>query len=229
RGMELFVDMGLAQAIIPEMLEMKGVPQGPPDAPTGDLWDHVLRVLDLLGPEPSFPLALAALLHDVGKKRTIGRTPDRYTFYNHEHVGRRLAYEICLRLKLSTDERERVEWLIEKHQVLCDVRQMRTSKLKTLLHHAGIRELLTLHQADALASGRSTEHVEYCERLLEEWSPSDLNPPPLLTGHDLAARGLTPGPLFKRLLDAVREAQLEGSVRTASEAQELVEQLLKPE
>src|SRR5207248_4327575 len=53
RGVELFVDMGLAQAVIPELLEMKGVPQGPPDAPTSDLWDHVLRVLDLLGPEPS--------------------------------------------------------------------------------------------------------------------------------------------------------------------------------
>ena len=50
-----------------------------------------MRVLDLLGPEPSFPLALAALLHDVGKPRTVGRTPDRYTFYYHEHVGRRLA------------------------------------------------------------------------------------------------------------------------------------------
>src|SRR5262249_19009226 len=119
RGMELFVDMGLAQVVIPELLEMKGVPQGPPDAPTGDLWEHGLRVLALLGPEASFPLAFAALLHDIGKKRTMGRTPDRYTFYNHEHVGRRLASEICRRLKLSNDERERIEWLVEKHQYLC--------------------------------------------------------------------------------------------------------------
>ena len=61
-----------------------------------DLWEHVLRVLDLLG-GASFPLAFAALLHDVGKPRTAARTPERYTFYYHEPVGRRLASEICLR------------------------------------------------------------------------------------------------------------------------------------
>jgi poly(A) polymerase len=225
-GVQLLYDLGLAKAILPELLPMKGLPQGPPAAPTGDLWGHVLRVLELLGPSPSFPLAFAALLHDVGKPRTVGRTPDRYTFHYHEHVGRRLASEIALRLKLSNVERERIEWLVEKHQVLCDVRQMRTSKVKGLLAHPGIRELLALHRADALASGRDTAHVDYCERLLGEWSQADLNPPPLLTGHDLTRHGLEPGPLFKRLLDAVREAQLDGTLTTPKQALELVDRLL---
>jgi poly(A) polymerase len=227
RGINLLYDLGLAAAILPEILPMKGLPQGPPGAPTGDLWDHVLRVLELLGPEPSFPLAFAALLHDIGKPRTLARTPDRYTFYDHEHVGADLAKDICARLKLSTAERERVTWLVRKHQFLCDARHMRPHKLKMTLAHPGIRELLALHRADALASGRSTDHVEYCEQRLREWSPEELNPPPLLTGHDLTAMGLTPGPLFKRLLDAVREAQLDGTVKTAAEARELVERLLK--
>ena len=225
-GMALLMDLGLAEGVLPEVVPMRGLPQGPPDAPTGDLWDHVLRVLDLLGPDVSFPLALAALLHDVGKPRTVGRTPDRYTFYYHEHVGRRLASEICLRLRLSTDERERVEWLVEKHQYLCDVRGMRTSKLKTLLAHPGIRELLALHRADALASRRGTEHVEYCEQLLREWSAEDLNPPPLLSGHDLVRLGLEPGPLFKELLIAVREAQLDGTIKTPKSALDLVAERL---
>jgi poly(A) polymerase len=182
-------------------------------------------VLALLGPDPSFPLALAALLHDVGKRRTVGRTPDRYTFHSHEEVSRRLASEICLRLKLSNAERERVEWLVKKHQFLCDARQMTTSKLKGTLAHPGIRELLALHRADALASGQPTDHVDYCERLLAEWSQADLNPPALLTGHDLTRYGLEPGPLFKLLLDAVREAQLDGAVQTTKQALEMVDQL----
>jgi poly(A) polymerase len=225
RGMALLGDTGLAAAVLPEVVPMMSLAQGRPDAPTGTLWEHVLRVLDLLGPEPSFPLALAALLHDVGKPRTVGRTPDRYTFYNHEHVGKRLASEICLRLKLPTAERERVEWLVEKHQYLCEVRTLRASKLKTILAHPGIRELFALHRADALASDRTIEHVEYCEGLLREWTPADLNPPPLLTGHDLAGLGLEPGPVYKQLLDAVREAQLEGTVTTPEQALELARRL----
>jgi poly(A) polymerase len=226
RGLQLLDELGLVAVLLPELLLMKGLPQGLPGAPNGDLWDHVVRALELLSPEASFPLALAVLLHDVGKPRTVARTPERYTFYYHEHVGRRLASEICLRLRLSNEERERIEWLVERHQYLSEVRQMRTSKLKQVLVHPGIRELLALHRVDALAAGRSTEHVEYCERLLEEWTESDLNPPPLLTGHDLTRHGLEPGPLFRRLLDAVREAQLEGTLTTPQQALELVDRLV---
>lgn len=225
-GVNLLHDLGLIAPLFPELLPMKGLPQGPPQSPTGDLWDHVIRVLELLGDEVSFPLAFATLLHDVGKPRTVGRTPDRYTFYYHEHVGRRLAGEICGRLKLSNAERERVEWLVEKHQFLCEARQMRASKLKMTLVHAGIQELLALHRADALASGRSIDHVGYCEGLLREWTDADLNPPPIITGNDLIHHGVAQGPLYKKLLDAVREAQLEGTVTTMAQALEMVDRLL---
>jgi poly(A) polymerase len=222
----LLDESGLVPPLLPELVPMQGLPQGPPDAPTGDLWGHTLRVLELLGDEVSFPLAFATLLHDVGKPRCVGRTPDRYTFHGHEHIGRRMAGEICLRLKLSNADRERIEWLVERHQFLCEVQQMRTSKLKTTLAHPGIRELLALHRADAEASGRSTEHVDYCEDLLHKWSKEELNPPPLIDGHDLTRLGHKPGPLFKYLLDGVREAQLDGTITTRAQALELVEQLL---
>ena len=147
-----------------------------PDAPAGDLWEHVLLVLDHLGPAPSFPLAFAALLHDVGKPRTVGRTPERYTFHGHEHVGRRMASEICLRLKLSNDERERVEWLVEKHQILADARQMRTSKLKTLWSIPASASCSTCTAPTPSRRGKDTAHVDYCEQLLKEWTVNDLNP-----------------------------------------------------
>ena len=104
---------------------------------------------------------------------------------------------------------------------------MRPSKLKPILAHPGIHELIALHRADALASGRSIDHVEYCEQLLRDWTERDLMPPPLLTGDDLKQRGLQPGPHFKTLLDAVREAQLDGTIGTAADAWALVERLLR--
>jgi tRNA nucleotidyltransferase/poly(A) polymerase len=222
-GMKLMLDAGLVKPVMPELLPMKKLPQGRPSAPTGDLWDHVMRVLELLGPDVSFPLALATLLHDVGKPRCIGRGPDYYTFYYHEHIGRRMANEIGLRLKLSNFERERVEWLVEKHQILADARRMKMSKLKKLFDHPGIRELLHLHRADALASGKSLDHVEFCEQLLGDY----IRPEPYVTGEDLIKIfGLKPGPEFKEILDAVYDAQLEGSVNSHDEALEFVRQMI---
>jgi poly(A) polymerase len=226
-GLDLLYELGLVEHVLPGVEQMKGLKQGPPAAPVGDLWDHVLRVLDLLGPSPSFPLALAALLHDVGKPRTVGRTPERYTFHSHEHVGARMANDLCLRLRLSNEERARTVWLVEKHQYLCDAPRLRPSKLKQVLGHPWVRDLLALHRADALAWGKPTDHVDYCERRLSEWSADDLDPDPLLTGNDLLKLGIPQGPLYKRLLDAVREAQLDGTIKVSAEALELVKRLFK--
>jgi poly(A) polymerase len=233
RGLRLMDELHLVGPILPELLEMKGLPQGPPAAPTGDLWEHVLKVMELLEgptwPEPrpvAFPLAFGALLHDIGKRRTFGRTPEKFTFHGHEHVGKRIASDICLRLKLANVERLRVELLVEKHQYLCDAPVMRASKLKQILVHPGIGELLALHRADSLAAGKPTAHVEFCERILRETPPEELNPPPLVNGDEVMARfSLKPGPLIKELLDAVREAQLEWTIRTKADAFELVKRL----
>jgi poly(A) polymerase len=97
-----------------------------------------------------------------------------------------------------------------------------------ILVHPGIHELLALHRADARASGRSEDHVNFCEQCLDQWSPQDLDPPPLITGDDLVRHGLEPGPNFKPWLDAVREAQLEGTITTAEEAIALVFRLRVP-
>jgi poly(A) polymerase len=69
--------------------------------------------------------------------------------------------------------------------------------------------------------------VEFCEELLAKWTQADLDPPPLVSGHDLVQLGLSPGPRFKELLDLVREAQLDGRIGSAAEAHQLVRTLLE--
>jgi poly(A) polymerase len=93
--------------------------------------------------------------------------------------------------------------------------------LKPLLAHPGIGELLALHRACGI-------DVDYCERVLRETPPEALNPRPLVTGDDLRDAGLKPGPDFKRLLDAVREAQLDATVTTKEEALALAKELRGP-
>jgi poly(A) polymerase len=209
--------------------------------PNGDLWEHTMLVLQLLGDawrktidqlgldnadtEPSFALAFGTLLHDVGKPATMGRKGDRLTFYHHEHVGCQLASAICRRLRLSNADRQRVEWLVENHMYLADSKHMRLSKLKRTFVHPGFAELLALHRADALASSGSAEHVDYCEQLLRDMSHAELNPTTFLNGHDLVRMGLKPGPHFGKILDKVREAQLDGTIRSKKEAIALANRL----
>jgi hypothetical protein len=50
-------------------------------------------------------------------------------------------------------------------------------------------------------------------------------PEPLVTGDDLVAAGLTPGPRFKRILDDVYDAQLTGTVDNAQQAMALARRL----
>src|SRR5262249_755898 len=56
-------------------------------------------------------------------------------------------------------------------------------------------------------------------------TPGGLWPRPLVSGDDLIATGLSPGPRFKAVLDEGLDAQLEGKVRSKEEALELARRL----
>jgi len=55
------------------------------------------------------------------------------------------------------------------------------------------------------------------QRHVQELERTGLAPDPLVTGDDLIAGGMTPGPDFQRILEGVYDAQLEGSISTREE------------
>src|SRR5262249_31288088 len=158
-------------------------------------------------------LAFAALLHDVGKPATRVFQYGRYGFPNHEQAGARIADRLGRSLKLSNAEREQIVWLVAAHQYLGEAKKLREAELKRMLAASGITEPLALHRADALASTGNTEHIDYCEYYLKNQPAGSIDPPPLVTGHDLVRHGLKPGPQFAGLLNQIREAQLDGEVQ----------------
>ncbi len=218
RAMNFALDVGVVKAILPPLAGMKGLFQGKPVQPESDLWDHTMLVLELLPPDPSFTLAFAALVHDVGKPRCVEIDQGRVRFPNHEQLGAKIAAQLCRSLKLSVAERERITWLVAHQRDLVAARELPESKLKQMLAEPGISELLALDRADALASTGSALDVDYCEYYLRELPAGPINPPPLVTGHDLVRHGLTPGPSFKQILDQIRIAQLDGKFRSKPEA-----------
>jgi poly(A) polymerase len=53
----------------------------------------------------------------------------------------------------------------------------------------------------------------------------EVRPAPLVTGHDLLAMGLGPGPAFRTILDEVYDAQLEGRAATREDALALAQRI----
>ena len=226
QAMNMALEVGLVAAILPPLIDMRGLFQGKPVQPEGDLWDHTMLVLRLLPVRPSFTLAFAALVHDVGKPFTRANHHGRTSFHSHDQVGGRIADRLCRNLRLSNVERERITWLVAFHQYLGEAKKLREAKLKRVLAQPGIDELLALHRADALASTGDTEHVDYCAYYLENQPAGPINPPPLLTGHDLVRHGLEPGAHFAVILETIREAQLEGRVQSKREVLDWVDRYM---
>ncbi|MGO9810577.1 MAG: CCA tRNA nucleotidyltransferase [Isosphaeraceae bacterium] len=226
QAMNMALEAGLVAAILPPLVDMRGLFQGKPVQPEGDLWDHTMLVLRLLPVRPSFTLAFAALVHDVGKPFTRANHHGRTSFHSHDQVGSRIADRLCRSLRLSNMERERITWLVAFHQYLGEAKKLREAKLKRVLAQPGIADLLALHRADALASTGDTEHVDYCAYYIEHQPAGPINPPPLLTGHDLVRHGLEPGAHFAVILETIREAQLEGKVSSKREALDWVDRYM---
>jgi poly(A) polymerase len=220
RGFEMLDETGLLGDILPEVAAMKGVEQPPEYHPEGDVWTHTLMLLERLE-HPSPTLALGALLHDVGKPPTF-RVAERIRFDGHVEEGVRMAHEILTRLRFSREEMSQVEALVGNHMRFKDAPQMKESTLKRFLRMPAFDEHLELHRLDCLSSNGRLETYEMMRERLSELTEEGLKPQPLLTGADLIAAGYQPGPAFTEMLRVVEDAQLEGRVRTAGEAMELV-------
>ena len=221
RGLELLDESGLLAQLLPEVSAMKGVPQPPEYHPEGDVWMHTRMMLEGLPAGVSPTLAWGVLLHDVGKPctfRPASETGDRIRFDSHVEVGIRVAGEITRRLKFSKDETEQVQALVANHMKFKDVAQMRKSTLKRFVRLRAFDEHLELHRLDCQASHGRLDAYDAVRTFLAETPPEQVRPARLLTGYDLNEMGYAPGPAFQRILGALEEGQLEGSLQTKEQA-----------
>lgn len=217
RGFELLDRTHLLSAILPEIAALKGVPQPPEFHPEGDVWTHTMLMLEALPAGVSPTLALGALLHDVGKPGTF-RKADRIRFDGHVELGVKLTRSIMTRLRFSHEEIRQVEALVDNHMRFKDIPNMKESTLKRFFRLERFEEHLELHRLDCLSSHRMLDNYELARRKYEELGREQIKPPRLLTGRDLIEAGYTPGPHFARILEAVEDAQLEGTIHTREEA-----------
>ena len=219
RGWDLLDASGLLHAILPEIAAMKGCKQPPQFHPEGDVFQHTRLMLKLLPATASLPLVLSALFHDIGKPPTseVDET-GRIRFNGHDRIGAEMTEEIMKRLRFSRAEIDATVEAVRQHMVFKDVPRMRIAKLKRFMARPTFADELELHRVDCASSHRMMENYDFLLRKRDEFANEPIIPPPLVTGNDLIALGMKPGPKFGEILEAVETLQLEGTLRSREEA-----------
>ncbi len=208
RAVKLLDEAQLLEVVLPEAARLKATEGETGGESSASPWERGLRVLDAL-PQPSFPVALAALLREV---------------CTSEPSRRDAVERICQRWRLSNEETDSTQWLLAHESTLRTARRTPWPQLQRVLIAPRIGDLLMLAEAVARVIDGGTSDIDYCRQQLA--LPSEqLNPPPLVSGDDLKTAGIPPGPAYKSLLEKVRDAQLEGQIATKIQALELAYQL----
>jgi poly(A) polymerase len=218
-GFDLLVESGLMREVLPEIMALQGCQQPPQFHPEGDVFVHTRAMLELLPERVSVPLVFGVLFHDIGKPGTYAvDETGRIRFNGHDKLGATMTEEIMTRLRFSRAEIDATVSAVLNHMVFKDVQEMRMAKLKRFMARPGFDDELELHRVDCVSSHGMVDNYEFLKTRREEFASEPLIPPPLLTGQDLKALGMKPGPQFKEILDAVATRQLEGTLRSREEA-----------
>ena len=219
RGWDLLDASGLLRAIMPEIESMKGCAQPPQFHPEGDVFQHTRLMLELLPEKVSLPLVFSVLLHDVAKPPTASvDETGRIRFNAHDRVGAEMTEQIMERLRFSRAEIDATVEMVRQHMVFKDVPRMRVAKLKRFMARPTFEEELELHRVDCASSHAMLDNYDFLVRKKEEFANQPIIPPPLVTGDDLIALGMKPGPKFGEILEAVETRQLEGTLKSREEA-----------
>jgi poly(A) polymerase len=256
RAFDLWFESGATEALMPELLAMRGCKQPVNFHSEGDVWTHTRLALSKIGDDgfkklfgrdkPSATVYFGTLFHDIGKPSTM-QTPeehgiDRVRYTNHDRVGAEMTEAIAKRLTLSAAEgfdidTEKLAWIVRNHLFVLNghIDEIRPSTLEKYFFNPNLpgRELLMVMYCDGMAAvpegGIKPEHLESLTRLMERidelagLGAGKKLPPPILNGGQIMKLlKLEPGPRVGASIAALREAQLDGKVRTRKQAERFI-------
>ena len=212
-GILLLHSSNILQYILPEL--EKGYQVAQAKHHIHDVFTHSVESLRNT-PSKKWLVRLATLLHDVGKPVVAQGEGEDRTFYNHEVVGTKIAYQIADRWHFSKEDREKFVTLIRWHQFTVD--EFQTDKaIRRFIKRVGnenLEDIFHLRIGDRLGSGctkaESWRLKKYMQRTIDvqKHTPSvkDLK----VDGNDvMKTLHIKPGPKVGEILNKLFEEILE--------------------
>ncbi|WAL69933.1 CCA tRNA nucleotidyltransferase [Amycolatopsis cynarae] len=238
RGLELMVDTGLAERVLPEMPGMRlAIDEHHQHK---DVYQHSLTVLEQAialekrddpDAEPDLVLRLAALLHDIGKPATRRFEPGGgVSFHHHEVVGAKIVRKRLRALRYSKQIVDDVSQLVFLHLRFhgygkgewtdSAVRRYVTDAgpLLSRLHKLVRADCTTRNKRKAAALQRTYDELE--ERITRIAAEEDLaRVRPDLDGNEIMKLlNLPPGPLVGQAWRYLKELRLDRGPLSHEEA-----------
>lgn len=241
-GLALALDLGVVDALLPEVRTLVGCEQEPDWHPEGDVWTHTLMVVDKareLNPDLGRPqlitVMLGALCHDLGKPLTTAVIDGRIRSMDHEQAGVEPTRVLLDRLNVHSidgfDVRRHVLGLVAHHLkpgMFRKAPHVGDGAFRRLAQKVDLELLARVARADCL--GRAgTFDCSAMDWFLERARALGVEhqaPAPLLLGRHVLSLGMPPGPRVGEILKDVYEKQLDGQVTTVDEAIEEARRLL---
>lgn len=158
RGLDMLLNLGAMEYLIPELLEGKGVEQRK-DFHSYTVLEHILKTVEYAPPE----VRLAALFHDIAKPRLMRETGSGK---GHNETGAVIAREALNRLKFPIKEIRKTERLIRYHMYDRDL-TLSESEVREFIqeNYDIVDDLIALKNADTVAKGKGVEFSPSGERL----------------------------------------------------------------
>lgn len=138
------------------LLRLKDTMQSPKYHAEGNAWNHTLLVVDEAAKvrnlsKDKVVFMCAALLHDIGKPDTTRYQKNRYTAYNHDVVGAKLADDFLNYFHCDKEFIKQVVLLIRWHMhILYVLKEMSFSNIEEMKKQVDIEELALLGLCDRL-------------------------------------------------------------------------------
>lgn len=227
-GVRKLAELDLLRHIIPELTEGIGVGQNKHHI--YEVFDHGVRALDYAAKNNySLIIRLAALLHDIAKPRTKRGEGADSTFYNHEIVGGKMAFQILSRLRFPKEIIEKTTHLVRYHLFYYNVGEVTEAGVRRFLHRVkpeNIDDLIKVREADRIGSG-VPKAVPYKLRhllfMVEKVKQDPLSPKMLaVDGKDvMEIAKIEPGPKVGQILAILLDEILENPKNNTKENLEL--------
>lgn len=221
--------LGMLPVLLPELSTLEDLP----DADHAhNVLQHSIRALGFLPPDASTELLWAVLFHDLGKKPAATFSGRTWHYPEHEQYSAQLIRNIAKRFRLSAFARRKISWLAENHIRFYQTRKMTRKHQLQFFDHPFFPELIELCRADALASDGDSTLVNSIAKAYRDAHDQKLLPQfqsELLSGQEIMEiLGIPASPLVGQVKQALRDAQIEGEVKSKEEAREWVRNFKKP-